>query len=291
MKTKFYKILFMVLCFSTLTACNEQEGNSSSIHTDYIAKEGKCVVSISRDYGLVYENADQEQDSMLDIDLIESKTVEGKPKNEAFNYFSVSLNEPFRIMTPYTVIQDKNNEGQTLTEWKINEISYKDEDSYLSKNVYTCIENTVIEPVYSAFKTVGMIIYHIDEEQNPKNPIFDESGNILEQEDVKYIYGKYAFDPNRDSWTTNLDLDYFNVSLINKNNQEVYHIAIRFDLTPILQKGRVAIKPLCKIADDGYMIHPLSSTEIISGTNMSMEGTFSIPLEEHVLQCTFVING
>ncbi len=149
----------------------------------------------------------------------------------------------------------------------------------------------MIEPVYSAFKTVGMIIYHIDEEQNPKNPIFDESGNILEQEDVKYIYGKYAFDPNRDSWTTNLDLDYFNVSLINKNNQEVYHIAIRFDLTPILQKGRVAIKPLCKIVNDGYMITPSSSTEIISGTNMSMEGTFSIPLEEHTLQCTFAINS
>lgn len=292
MKAKPYIILFVAACFLTLTACHEPSDNST-INTDYTAKEGRCVVSIPNEYGLVYENENLEQDSMLDIDLIHAETVDGMPKKGELQYFSVLLNEPFRVMTPLSFIQKKNDEALTLTEWKLNGIGYQDKDSYLSKNMYTCIENTTIEPVYSDFNTVGMILFLLDEEQNPMHPIFDESGNIIDQENVKYFYGKYNFDPNKEAWTTNLNVDYFNVTAKKDENQEGkqnYNISIQFDLTEMVKKGKIAVKSLCKIENHGYMLHPSSATQIISGANMSMEGTFYIPLDEHTLQCTFTIN-
>lgn len=281
------KFIIAIICFFTLTACNNGTSNNST-NTDYKAKDGHCIVTIPNEYGLVYEN--DKQDSMQDIDLVNAETVEGKPKNDKLEYFSVLVNEPFRIMTPLTVIQSKNNDYLTLTAWKINGENYKDSDSYLSKNVYSCSNNTIIEPVYSEFKTVGMILFHIDSEQNPATNIFDENDRIIEQEDVKYLYGPYEFNPSIELWKTNMELEGFDVSDIVENEQRTYKISSKFDLTEILNRGRVAVKSLCQIKDQGYMINPNAATQIISGTNMSMEGVFNIPLDENVLECTFTIN-
>lgn len=281
------KFIIAIICFFTLTACNNGISNNST-NTDYKAKDGYCIVSIPNEYGLVYEN--KEQESMLDIDLVSAETVDGKPKNDDLKYLSVLVNEPFRIMTPLTVIQNKNNSYQTLTAWEINGERYKDNDSYLSKNVYTCSKNTIIEPVYSEFKEVGMILFHINSEQKPTINLFDESGGIIEQEDVKYLYGPYEFDSNEESWNTNMDLESFEASYTIKDEQRTYKISIRYDLTETLKNGRVAVKSLCQIKDQGYIINPNAATQIIIGVDMSMEGVFNIPLDENVLECTFTIN-
>lgn len=283
------KFIIAIICFLTLTACNNETSNNST-NTDYIAKDGHCIVTIPNDYRLIYE--DEKQGSMQDIDLVNAETVEGKPKSDELEYFSVLVNEPFRILTPFTVIQNKNKDHLTLTAWKINGENYKDSDSYLSKNTYTCSENTIIEPVYSEFKTVGLILFHIDSEKNPTTNLFDEDGKIIEQEDVKYLYGPYEFDSSKESWNTNMELESFETSYTVKDEKRLYKISIRYDLTETLKKGRVAVKSISQIKDQGYMINPKSDTKIISVSDMVMVGgvTYESILDDYVLEYTFTIN-
>lgn len=301
MKKNSVIILLIFVCL-LLSACHHEnvEGNSA----DYKPKDGQCVVSIPKEYNLAYEDA--EKTLMLDAELANAQTINGQPKNSNWQYFCVQKNEPFRIVTPPTVIQNKNSNFQTLKFWKINGTTYEDCDGYLSKNVYTCAQNAVIEPVYCPFRAVGMILFltengqtpweFFDENGNVAEGIFDKNGNIISQENVKYLFGTYDFNPSRDAWKTNLDLKSFNVSFSMEGGnsvnaaQKTYTISVTVDLTEYLKKGAVVVKSLCQIDGYGYMLNPTAATQTIDVGNTAMTGTFYLPLGANTLQCTFTNN-
>lgn len=190
-------VIAAILCCLPLTACNE---NDDSGGFDFIADELHCVVSLSQEYGIIYANDEFSSLSMFDKDLYNAETVNGEEKKDGFGYYYVLKNEPFKIVTPLNIIHNKNEKGQTLVYWKLNDTLYKDEDNYYSAT-FSCVKDTEITPVYYGFRPVGIILYEVDENHMPTAPngeFFDDAGNIKEQGGVHYLYGVYDFEPNRD---------------------------------------------------------------------------------------------
>ncbi len=284
MKKIFVTILPCIVCCALAAACG---GETPEKNADFKPQNGYCVVSVPQDFGIVLESAGAAQ---LDYNLINAETVDGVPKKEYTSYFCIPENEPFRISTPPVVIQKKNTERLTLTGWSLNGENYSDCDGNLSKNVFCCDENTEILPVYTEFKAVGLILYLTGDGFTPQYDIFDDSGNIAESEDVGYLYGAYDFTPRTELWKTNLDTEYLSCSAQISGQQKTYTVSTKIDLTSYVKKGKIAVKSLCRIKGGGFMIDPTASTQIISGADLSMEGTFTIPLEQNSLKCTFSIN-
>lgn len=281
-------IVLLGICCSLLTACG---GGVDEVTTDYTPKNGQCVVSLPKDYGVAYENG---TNPTADADLTNAETINGKPKNEKLQYFNLLHNEPFRIVTPTSVIQNKNKNQLTLKYWSLNGTRYEDGDGALSKTVFTCFEDAEIQPIYYEYKTVGMIMVVTDGNTIPEEAVLDENGNILERDTIKYLYGPYEFDPHIESWKTNLELSCFDVSYTAENKDETHTqgactISVAMDLSKLVEKGKVVIQSLCKVNEHGYMLSPTAPTHIISGTDVAMTGTFSISLGEHTLQCTVSI--
>ena len=259
---------------------------------DYAGKDGQCVVSLPQDYDIVYEDGDIDKSLLFNKDLHNAKTVNGKQKRAGYNYFSVLLNEPFRILTPLGIIGNKNEIHQTLVYWKLNETLYKDSDSYYSENVFACSRDTEITPVYYEFREVGMVLFAVDENDGPavsESELFDDSGNIKEQDGVYYLYGVYDFEPQREFWRTNLSLQSFDVALTVKAVAEnfckdFYTVTVRISAGNIFEKGKVILTDLCKIDGHGYMLY--GASHVISET--SAEIIHTLPIGEHSIKYSFV---
>lgn len=286
---KFYHCILIVvcaLCFLLLAACN----HDSDVNDDYIADNEHCVVSLPRDYYISFNN--YETAAIFDKDLYNAKTVNGKEKKDGFIYYNVPKNEPFRILTPLGIIQNKNENGQTLVYWKLNDIFYKDCDNYYSANIFNCNQDTEITPVYYEFRPVGMLLYEVDKNNMPTVPngeFFDNEGNIKEQIGVHYLYGVYDFEPYKNFWRTNLTLNKFVINETSKMVTEnyyknIYTLNIEIESSNIFENGKIIVETLYKIDGHGYMTY--GSKHIISGDE-TRNVIHSLSIGEHELKFTF----
>lgn len=257
---KFYRHILIVLCMLCvlpLTACN----HDSDSNDDYIADNEHCIVSLPQDYDISFNNF--ETSTLFDKDLYNAETVNGKEKKDGFTYYNVPINEPFRILTPLGVIQNKNENHQTLVYWKLNDALYKDGDNYYSENTFTCAKDTEITPVYYEFRPVGMLLYEVDENGMPivqDDEVFDDNGKIKEQDGVYYLYGVYDFEPYQEFWRTNLTLNKYvinhTVKAIAENySEDFYTINIEIDKSNLFDNGKIILAKLYKIDGHGYMIY------------------------------------
>ena len=279
-------LIMALLCFS-FAACAADKAES----TDYVGKDGRCVVTIPQDYDIVYENDDIDKSLLFDKDLFNAKTVHGEPKKYGYSYLSVPLNEPFRILTPLGIISNRNENHQTLMYWKLNDTLYKDSDSYYSENVFTCSRDTEITPIYYEFREVGMILFAVDENDGPavsEAELFDDKGNIIEQDGVYYLYGVYDFEPQREFWRTNLTLRSFDVALTVKAVAEnfykdFYTITVTISADKIFEKGKVILSSLCKIDGHGYMLY--GASQVIN--DGAAEIIHTLPIGDHSIKYSF----
>lgn len=289
MKKIYFIIFAAILCCLLFVACNSNETNSSS---DYIADEAHCVVCLPHQYDIVYENDELSGSSMFNEDLLNADTVNGEQKNNRFNYYNILKNEPFKIVTPLDIILNKNESGQTLVYWKLNDTLYKDGDNYYSENVFSCSKDTKITPVYYEFRAVGMLLYEVDENDMPTvqdNDVFDESGTINEQNGLYYLYGVYDFEPYQEFWRTNLKINKY---VINKTSQQIaenyykdfYKINIEIDKASMFNKGKIIVEKLYKIDGHGYMTY--GSLNVIQGDD-TRTGIYTLPVGNHEIKYTF----
>ncbi len=284
---KFCVLIFAIIfCCLPLTACNK---SNNEIGADFIADEQHCVVSLPQDYDISFDN----DEVSFDVNLYNAKTVNGKPKKEGFVYYKVLKNAPFRILTPRGIIQDKNTDGQTLVYWKLNDTLYKDGDNYYSANTFTCAKDTEISPVYYEFRAVGMLLLEAGENVMPNaeqyDQIFDDNGNIKEQNGVHYLYGVYDFEPYQNFWRTDLTLNKFvinhTVKAVAENySKEWYTLNIEIDKGNLFDKGKIIVKTLYKIEGHGYMTYGFS--HIINGDD-AIKMTHTLPVGKHELKYTF----
>lgn len=98
-------VMIAILCCLPLTACNENNNNGS---LDFIADELHCVISLPQEYDIIYDDDELSGSSMFDKDLYNADTVNGDKKKDGFRYYNVLKNEPFKIVTPLNIIQNKN---------------------------------------------------------------------------------------------------------------------------------------------------------------------------------------
>lgn len=155
MKKSCFIIVTAILCCLLLAACDNNDSNGS---LDFIADKAHCVVSLPQEYSIVYENNELSGSSMFNEDLLNAVTVNGEQKSNGFIYYNLLKNEPFKIVTPLNIIQNKNESRQTLVYWKLNDALYKDSDNYYSENEFSCSQDTKITPVYFEFRAVGMLL-------------------------------------------------------------------------------------------------------------------------------------
>ncbi len=283
-------IFTFIFCCFLFTACDKSENESLK---DFIADEQHCVVCLPREYDIFYENNEQTDLSIFDKDLYNAETVNGKQKKDGFRYYNLLKNEPFRILTPLGIIQDKNANLQTLVYWKLNDTLCKDGDNYQSANVFTCAKDTEISPVYYDFRAVGMILYSMGESEMPApldDEVFDENGDIKERDGVHYLYGSYDFQPDQKFWNTNLTINKYlinhTVKSDNENNSEdFYTINVEFDKGNIFDKGKIIIKTLYKIDEHGYMTY--GSTHVINNDEL-INAIRTLPIGKHEIKYSFI---
>ncbi len=287
---KCYILIFTLILFCfLLTACDNSNNESMK---DYIADEQHCVVSLPQEYDIFYENDEQTDLSMFDKDLYNAETVNGKQKKDGFRYYNLLKNEPFRILTPLGIIQDKKANGQTLVYWKLNDTLHKDGDNYQSANVFTCENDTEISPVYYNFRAVGMILYSMSENETPTfldDEIFDENGNIKGRDGVHYLYGSYDFQPEQKFWNTNLTINKYTINHTVKSNNEntsedFYTINIEIDSGNLFDKGKIIVKTLYKINEHGYMTY--GSTHVINNDKLKTV-IRTLPIGKHEIKYSF----
>ncbi|MDE6293074.1 MAG: hypothetical protein K2L88_00430, partial [Clostridiales bacterium] len=295
--TLFIGILILIISCFALCACGSDNTDDQDKSTDYVAKSGQCVISLPEDYDISFENENIDQATIFDKNLYNAKTVNGKPKKAGMRYYNVSRNEPFRILTPGGIISNKKQNRQSLVYWKLNDTLYKDGDNYYSENVFTCAVDTEITPVYYDFRKVGIIIYAVDENEDWKLPhdrLFDENGNIKEQDGVWYLHGVYDFEPNREYWKTNLTLESFDVAVAKKNvavdyKKKIYTIKVKINKSNIFDSNKtIVISPLWKIEGHGYFAY--GSRHVIPAENVDANiGIIHMfDIGEHGLDYSFV---
>lgn len=286
MKKAVYLAIASIFCCLTFAACNNNVAT-----TDYVATEKYCVVSLPQEYDIFYDNEEPDAAKMFDKDLYNAKTVNGKPKKEGFRYYNVLKNKPFRILTPLGIIQNQNANNHTLLYWKLNDALYKDGDNYYSENAFTCVNDTEITPVYYEFRAVGMMLFEADENGMSTvqdDEIFDDNGNIKEQDGLYYLYGVYDFEPYREFWRTNLTVGKF---VINRTTQTVaenyskdfYTLNIEIDKGNLFDKGKIIVVKLYKTDGHGYMIY--GAGQVINGNHSDAVRTLQIG--KHELKYTF----
>ena len=289
MKKICFIIVAAILCCLPLVACNSNDSNSS---LDFIADEAHCVVALPQEYNIIYVNDKLSDSSVFNEDLFNADTVNGKQKDSEFIYYNLLKNEPFKIVTPLNIIQNKNESGQTLVYWKLNESLYKDGDNYYSENEFSCSKDTKITPVYYEFRAVGMLLYEVDENDMPivqDNDIFDENGIIKEQEGLYYLYGVYDFEPYQELWRTNLTINKYEINQTSQQIAENYYkdfyvINIEIDKGNLFNKGKIIVEKLYKIDGHGYMTY--GALNVIRGDDTS-KGTYTLPVGNHEIKYTF----
>lgn len=289
MKKIYFIIVAAIFCCLPLAACDSNDSNSSS---DFITDEAHCVVSLPQEYNIIYENDEISGSSLFNEDLFNADTVNGEPKDSGFVYYNLLKNEPFKIVTSIDVIQNKNENGQTLVYWNLNDTLYKDGDNYYSETVFSCSKDTKITPVYYEFRAVGMLLYEVDENDMPTvqdNDVFDENGTIKEQDGLYYLYGVYDFEPYREFWRTNLTITKY---VINKTSQQIdenyykdfYVINIEIDKGNLFNKGKIIVEKLYKIDGHGYMTY--GALNIIQSDD-TRESIYTLPVGDHEIKYTF----
>lgn len=282
-------VMIAILCCLPLTACNENNNNGS---LDFIADELHCVISLPQEYDIIYDDDELSGSSMFDKDLYNADTVNGDKKKDGFRYYNVLKNEPFKIVTPLNIIQNKNESGQTLVYWKLNDTLYKDGDNYYSTN-FSCTKYTEITPVYYAFRPVGMLLYEVDENDMLTTvqdaDIFDDDGNIKEQSGVHYLYGVYDFEPNQEFWRTNLTINKYVINHTAKQVAENYYkdfytLNIEIDKENLFENGKIIVKTLYKIDGHGYMTY--GSLHVVQGDD-TRKGVRILSIGNHEIKYTF----
>jgi len=284
-----------ILIFTVIFGCLALAGCSQSdeeINKDFIADEKHCVVSLPQEYDISYENYEETVLSAVDNDLYNAETVNGVRKKEGFIYYNILKNEPFKILTPLGVIRNKNENRETLLYWKLNETLYKDGDNYYSANTFTCEKDTEITPVYYEFRAVGMLLHKIGENDMPIVPddeIFDENGNVKEQDGVYYLYGVYDFEPNREFWRTNLTINKYSINhteqyVSENHSEEFYTINIEIDKGNLFNKGKIIVETLYKIDGHGYMTY--GAGQVINNDEVE-KAIRTLPIGKHEIKYTF----
>lgn len=289
MKKIRFIIVAAIFCCLPFVACNSNDRNSS---LDFIADEAHCVVSLPQEYNIIYKNDELSGLSMFNEELFKADTVNGEQKNNGYIYYNLLKNEPFKIVTPLNIIQNKNESGQTLVYWKFNDTLYKDGDNYYSENEFSCSKDTKVTPVYYDFRAVGMLLYEVDENDIPivqDNDLFDENGIIKEQDGLYYLYGLYDFEPYQESWRTNLRINKYEITHTRKQITENYYkdfyiINIEIDKANLFKKGKIIVEKLYKIDGHGYMTY--GSLNIIQGDD-TRKGTYTLPVGDHEIKYTF----
>lgn len=281
-------VMCCLLCCLPLAACDTDEEPEPR---DFITDELHCIVSLPQEYDIFYVDEQKYQTAdMFDIDLYSADTVNGKPKKDGFDYFNVLRNEPFRILTPEGIIQNKRADGQTLCYWKLNDELYNSSDSYESEQIFTCSQDTEITPVYYGFRPVGMALVPADEEYNPlvsdDEIIAAVEGRTEEQKDVYYLYGVYDFEPYEQFWRKNITVNKWTINFVAHNEgnytNRYYKINAEISVGNLFKDNRFVILQLCKIEQHGYMLYGYKNGfDVITGM-----GTI-IPLGKHSLNLTF----
>lgn len=285
---KFYRYILLfvcVVCVFSFTACNPD----TALNSDYIADSEHCLVSLPQEYIVSFNNF--ETSAIFDKDLYNSKTVNGNAKKDGFSYYNVPKNEPFRIVTPESIIQDKNQSRQTLVYWKLNDTLYKDGDDYYSQNTFSCAKDTEITPVYYEFRAVGMIIFEADENGLPTvqdGEIFDDNGDIKEQNGVYCLYGVYDFEPYQNFWRTNLTVNKFTINrtvqtVAENYSKYFYTLYIEIEKENLFNKGKIIVVTLYKIDGHGYMTY--GAGQAIQDNHSDVLHT--LPIGEHTLKYSF----
>lgn len=270
-------IFIFLLCALPLAACNK-----NNIKLDFISDELHCVVSLPQEYDIFYSNDETYGTSMFNKDLYNAKTINGNIKKEKYNYYYVLKNEPFRILTPLNIIQNKKQNGQTLCYWKLNNQLYNSTDQYESSNIFTCAQDTEITPLYYDFRPVGMLLLPADADGNPifADDEIIKNGEILDyNENVYFLYGVYDFEPYQQFWRTNLTINKWVINLIANNDgkyeNQYYKINIEISSNNLFNNGKLVVKRLYKIEGHGYMIY--GSSQIIDSNHINtVTHTFSI---------------
>lgn len=252
-------ILAVILCCLAFVACGEKPDEKI---TDFVADNEHCVVSLPTDYDIVFEN-EAESYTGFNRDLYNADTVDGEKKKDGFRYYYLLQNERFRILTPLGIIQEKNRNMQTLVYWELNGVYYKDGDNYYSENVFACVKNTEITPVYCNFRAVGMLLYEADENDAPTvedGELFDTDGKIVERDGLYYLYGVYDFEPDREFWRTNLTIKSFavhhTVQAVSENySRDFYTLTVEIGKKELFKSGKLIVETLYKIEGHGYMTY------------------------------------
>lgn len=286
-KKFFVIILSVIFCCLLLTACSINEFDNS---LDFISNNLHCVVSLPQGYDIVYVNDEFDNASMLNKDLQNAETVNGKQKNDEFRYYNILKNEPFKIITPISIIQNKNESGQTLVYWKLNDILYKDGDNNYSANEFSCTKDTEITPVYYEFRVVGILLYEVNENDMPviqDDDIFHDDGSIKEQNGLYYLYGVYDFEPYQELWRTNLTINEYTINCTSKQVAEnyykdVYTVNIKIDKGPLFDKGKMIVETLYKIDGHGYKTYGALHVVYADGN------LHTLPIGIHEIKYAFV---
>ena len=286
MKKICFIIVITILCCLLFAAC---KSNDSNTDLDFIADETHCVVSLPQEYNIIYENDELSDSSMFNEDLYNADTVNGKQKNDEFIYYNILKNEPFKIMTPLSIIQNKNESGQTLVYWKFNDTLYKDGDNYYSANEFSCTKDTEITPVYYDFRVVGILLYEVDENDMPiihDDDIFHNDGSIKEQDGLYYLYGVYDFEPYQEFWRTNLTINKYEINCMSKQIAENYYkdfytINIEIDKGNLFDKGKIIVEKLYKIEGHGYMTY--GALQVVYANGISL----TLPIGRHEIKYAF----
>ena len=287
-KNRLLYIILCAICFLSLAAC---KGVDNEADSDFIADNRHCVLSLPEDYNIFYDNAETYPISMFDENLYNAKTVNGNPKKDGFRYYNVLKNEPFRILTPISIIQTQNANGQTLVYWKLNDTLYKDGDNYNSTHTFTCNVDTEITPVYYEFRPVGILLYEVAENDMPivqDDEIFDNDGNIKEQAGIHYLYGVYDFEPYQNYWRTDLTLNKFEITYTAKMyaenySKKYYTLNIEIEADNIFANGKIIVETLYKIYGHGYMTY--GSLHVINENVKDIIHTLSIG--DHEIKFSF----
>ncbi len=258
-------VFFVFFCFAGCTTANDDKVNA-----DFVADNQHCVVCLPQEYGLSYDSVEVGVSSMNDEKLVSAATVNGKPKKEGFGYYNVLKNQPFHIFIPLSTQLNRHENGKTLVYWKLNDALFKDEynSTNYSKNSFHCEEYTEIVPVEYEIRPVGLLFHNLGTDETPMvsdSALFDEKGNVKEQEGVYYLYGVYDFEPNQAFWRTNLPIKKFetqcNVKPEGENfSKEYYSITVEIEKDTLFKNGKLIAEKLFKIDGYGYMTYGALNT-------------------------------
>lgn len=262
-----------------LTACTD-----TVLYDNYIPEEGRCVLSIPAEYSLAFEG---------EAEVIDAYMINGAVCSDSMNYYSVLRGEQFRILVPEGLTQDQNYLGQTLVYWQLNETRYRAADSAVSET-FTCTEDTVITPVYHAFRPVGFLMCELDEESGlptlNETQLIAEDGTLIEQSGVIYLHGSYEFDDSEAAWQSNAAITDFTAEQEldpEAEEAQTYLTMISLSLrVPALSGGTPYVLDVLYEIEGGlgYMFSDYTAARVIRGAGTTCE----IALGNNTLRCTFV---